>query len=380
VNKQKKIILVVIGTRPEAIKMSPLIHALKESDMLTACVCVTAQHRQMLDQVLDIFSIFPDHDLNIMRPNQSLTELSVNILNGVNIFLEKIKPSMVLVHGDTTTTLMSALASFYQHIPIAHIEAGLRTGDINAPWPEEMNRSVVARLASYHFAPTERARQHLMREGVNASAIWVTGNTVVDSLVWVQKKLNTDANVQITGIKTLVKSFSKVSRIILVTVHRRESFGQGIFNICNALIELAKEPNVEIVYPVHLNPNVSEPVLKMLGPQKNIHLIKPLDYFEFVYLMSVCHLIITDSGGIQEEAPTFGRPVLVTREVTERQEGVDAGIITMVGTDKDKIIAEAKKLLNNNQDYSRVASIPNPYGDGKSAKKIVKIIEGFFSA
>ena len=378
-NKQKETILVVIGTRPEAIKMSPLIHALNESDILSACVCVTAQHRQMLDQVLDIFSICPDHDLDLMRPNQSLTELSANILNGVSIFLEKIKPSMVLVHGDTTTTLMSALASFYQHIPIAHIEAGLRTGDINAPWPEEMNRSVVGRLARYHFAPTERARQNLLSEGVKAGAVWVTGNTVVDSLVWVQKALNADANEQIKGIKYLVKSLSTDSRIILVTVHRRESFGEGILNICNALIELAKEAKVEIIFPVHLNPNVSNPVLKLLGAKKNIHLIKPSDYFEFAYLMQVCHLIITDSGGIQEEAPTFGKPVLVTREVTERQEGVDAGIIKLVGADKDKIITEAKKLLNNNQDYSRVASIPNPYGDGKSAKRIVKIIEGFFS-
>ncbi|WP_415225754.1 non-hydrolyzing UDP-N-acetylglucosamine 2-epimerase [Psychromonas sp.] len=371
-------ILTVFGTRPEAIKMAPLVDALKKQPGIDAKVCVTAQHREMLDQVLELFSITPDYDLNIMQPGQSLSDVTTNILSGLEPILKEFRPDLILVHGDTSTTLSTSLAAFYQQIPIGHVEAGLRTGDLNSPWPEEGNRRLTSAITQLHFAPTESAKANLLREGISADNIEVTGNTVIDALMQVTSKLKN--NTQLSS--TLADKFPQLDankKLILVTGHRRESFGGGFERICEALADIAsRHSNVQIIYPVHLNPNVREPVNRILCNLDNIHLIEPQDYLPFVYLMDKAHLILTDSGGIQEEAPSLGKPVLVMRDVTERPEAVAAGTVQLVGTDKNNIINTVEKLLQDEVIYSRMSRAHNPYGDGQSCQKIINRIMHYF--
>jgi len=376
----KKIIL-VFGTRPEAIKMAPLVKEFQKypKDFETI-VCVTAQHREMLDQVLNLFEIVPDYDLDIMKPGQDLYEVTCNILMGLRGVLEDVKPDVVLVHGDTSTTLATSLAAFYQQIAVGHVEAGLRTNNIYSPWPEEGNRQVTGRLATYHFAPTEVSGANLLKENVDTSNMIVTGNTVIDALLSVVSKIESDSKLStslfedISG-KGYVPDESK--RLILVTGHRRENFGQGFLNICNALKELALcYPDVDIVYPVHLNPNVQKPVNEILSDVDNVFLIAPLDYEPFVYLMSRSYFILTDSGGIQEEAPSLGKPVLVMRDTTERPEALEAGTVKLVGTDTKKIIEECMILLDDKEAYQMMSKSHNPYGDGKACEKIVTYLKG----
>lgn len=364
--------LVVFGTRPEAIKMAPVVKALQSVDRvkLTVNVCVTAQHRSMLDQVLDLFSIKPDFDLDLMKNRQDLTQITVGVLNGLQGLLAECKPDLVLVHGDTTTTFAASLAAYYQQIDVAHVEAGLRTRNIYSPWPEEMNRRLTGSIARYHFAPTEQAKQNLLAEAVPPKNIYVTGNTVVDALLETTHKIQTDSDLA----ESLARRFhflDPAKKLILVTGHRRESFGQGFENICFALRRIAERNDVQIVYPVHLNPNVSTPVNRTLGGLGNVFLLDPLEYLPFVYLMSRSYLIITDSGGIQEEAPSLGKPVLVMRDTTERPEAVDAGTVRLVGTDSDRIVAETLGLLDDNAQYQQMARAHNPYGDGLAARRIV---------
>ncbi len=367
-------VLTIFGTRPEAIKMAPVINELEKApDKFTSVVCVTAQHRQMLDQVLELFVIKPDYDLDIMRPGQDLFDVTSNVLIGLKPVFAKERPDVVLVHGDTTTTLAASLAAYYSRIQVAHIEAGLRTGNKYSPFPEEINRKVTGVLAHLHFAPTDAARQNLLAEGVSNDSIFVTGNTVIDALLNVTSRLKDDAELQIR----LNKQFSFLDlekKLILVTGHRRENFGQGFEDICSALAEVALRcQDVEILYPVHLNPNVQEPVKRILGDNslKNIHLIEPVDYLPFIYLMNRSTLIITDSGGVQEEAPSLGKPVLVMRSTTERPEAVEAGTVKLVGTDKSRIITETLTLLKNPEAYEAMSMAHNPYGDGVAAKRIV---------
>ncbi len=366
-------VLIVFGTRPEAIKMAPVVTALRQAPDVETCVCVTAQHRQMLDQVLELFGIRPDFDLNIMKPGQDLTDITCNILLGLRDVLKQGRYDFVLVHGDTTTTLAASLAAFYGKTRIAHVEAGLRTGNLHAPWPEEMNRSLVGRIATLHLAPTPAAKANLLREGLNEAAIHVTGNTVIDAL------RQTVAKIQ--GSQTLRQGFARQfdfldagKRLICVTGHRRENFGDGFERICQALKTLGGRPDVQVVYPVHLNPSVQEPVRRILGAASNVHLINPLDYLPFVYLMSRSHLVITDSGGIQEEAPSLGKPVLVMRDTTERPEAVEAGTVKLVGTDTHKIVAEAVRLLDDPAAYEAMAHAHNPYGDGQACRRILEIL------
>jgi UDP-N-acetylglucosamine 2-epimerase (non-hydrolysing) len=359
-------ILTVFGTRPEAIKMAPVIKALNSETSIESKICVTAQHREMLDQVLDLFAIKPDYDLNIMQTRQDLTDITCSVLSGLKNILHEFKPDRILVHGDTTTTFVTTLAAYYQHIPVGHVEAGLRTGDIYAPFPEEINRKLTASIADLHFAPTQTAKDNLLAEGVEENNIHITGNTVIDALLETVDK--TSANIQFPFLSTDKK-------IILVTGHRRENFGNGFDNICHALKALAQREDLQIIYPVHLNPNVREPVLRILGGCENIHLIQPLDYLPFVYLMNKAYLILTDSGGIQEEAPALGKPVLVMRDTTERPEAVAAGTVVLVGTNQNKIISECEKLLDDKTSYEKMSFAHNPYGDGEAAKKIVNIIK-----
>ncbi|HDG1681917.1 TPA: UDP-N-acetylglucosamine 2-epimerase (non-hydrolyzing) [Kluyvera ascorbata] len=368
-------VLTIFGTRPEAIKMAPLVHALAKDPHFEAKVCVTAQHREMLDQVLNLFSIVPDYDLNIMSPGQGLTEITCRILQGLKPVLESFKPDVVLVHGDTTTTAAASLAAFYQRIPVGHVEAGLRTGDLYSPWPEEANRTLTGHLAMYHFAPTENSRQNLLRENLSDKRIFVTGNTVIDALFWVRDRvmndeaLNTDLSLRFPFLNTGKK-------MILVTGHRRESFGQGFEKICHALAEIAaSNPDVQIVYPVHLNPNVSEPVNRILGHVDNVMLIEPQEYLPFVWLMNHAWLILTDSGGIQEEAPSLGKPVLVMRETTERPEAIDAGTVRLVGTDSQRIVDEVTRLLRDEEEYQRMSRAHNPYGDGRACERILSALK-----
>lgn len=371
-----KTILVVFGTRPEAIKMAPVIERLRRSPGIDVQVCVSAQHRQMLDQVLQLFKIRPDYDLDVMRPNQTLAGLTSAVLEGVNDVLERVRPDLVLVHGDTTTAFVAALACFYRKIPVGHVEAGLRTGDLQAPWPEEMNRRFVGQLATLHFAPTTAARKNLEQEGVRGDAIWVTGNTVIDALQDIVGRIASNVQLEAElgqGMRWLENSSR---RIVLVTGHRRENFGDGIEGICKALRRLALEQDVEIVYPVHLNPNVMEPVHRLLDEVPNIHLVEPMEYMPFVFLMNKAYLVITDSGGVQEEAPSLGKPVLVIRDITERPEAVAAGTVRMVGADPSRIFDETKRLLNEPDLYARMSSAHNPYGDGCASDRIAKIIEG----
>ena len=355
-------VLTVFGTRPEAIKMAPVAKALAAATDIEARVCVTAQHRGMLDQVLQLFGIVPDHDLDLMRPGQDLTGVTCGVLEGY-------RPDLVLVHGDTTTTLATSLAAYYARVPVAHVEAGLRTHDIYSPWPEEVNRKVAGAIAELHFAPTERARQNLLAEAVPEARIFVTGNTVIDALHEVVALLDADAALQ----SDLAARFhlDPSRRMILVTGHRRESFGAGFERICEALRLLAARPDVEIVYPVHLNPNVKGPVEARLSGLPNVHLIPPQDYLPFVYLMSRADIILTDSGGVQEEAPALGKPVLVMRETTERPEAVDAGTVLLVGTDVDTILRQTARLLDNAEAYRQMRVAHNPYGDGKATGRIL---------
>lgn len=371
---QQKVLL-VFGTRPEAIKMAPLVKALKADDFFDARVCVTAQHRQMLDQVLELFEITPDFDLNLMKPNQDLTDITCGVLQGLKNVFTQWKPDVVLVHGDTSTTLSTSLAAFYQRIDVGHVEAGLRTGNLYSPWPEEANRKLTGTLARWHFAPTAVSQENLLRENVNESAVYVTGNTVIDALLQVRQKIEASQQLQ----QQFAQQFDFLQegrRLVLVTGHRRENFGGGFERICDALAQIAKKfPDVDVVYPVHLNPNVQEPVNRLLAGINNIHLIEPLDYLPFVYLMNRSTIILTDSGGIQEEAPSLGKPVLVLRDTTERPEAVAAGTVRLTGTDVDKIVKEAASLLTDMAAYETMAFSHNPYGDGLACSRIIDVLK-----
>lgn len=370
-----KKILIVFGTRPEAIKMAPLVKEfIKHSDIFETKVCVTAQHREMLDQVLDFFEIKPEYDLNLMRPGQNLYQLTADVIMGLKTVLEEFKPDFVMVHGDTTTSSAAALASFYANTKICHIEAGLRTFNKHSPFPEEMNRQLTGRLADFHFAPTESAKINLLKEGVNPEFIFVTGNTVIDALLYAKDKVEEVEDEQIEYLKSIV-DYSK--DLILVTGHRRENFGNGFINICNAIKRIALEQNVQIIYPVHLNPNVQKPVNEILFGVKNVKLIDPLNYPAFVWLMKKSKLIITDSGGVQEEAPSLGKPVLVTRDTTERPEAVNAKTVMLVGTDMLEIVRSTKELLINRNLYAEMSTAHNPYGDGKTSKRVFDILSEF---
>lgn len=366
-----KKILIVFGTRPEAIKMAPLVHAFQADDRFDEKVCVTAQHREMLDQVLELFEIKPDYDLNIMMADQTLNDLTTGILLGLKPVLEEFKPDVVLVHGDTTTTIAASLAAYYQQIKVGHIEAGLRTGNIYSPWPEEANRKLTSVIANYHFAPTAGSKDNLLREGISENEITVTGNTVIDALFWVREKLKHDQS--LSG--ALFSSFSYLDpnkKLILITGHRRENFGSGFQRICEAISKIATNPDVQVLYPVHLNPNVKEPVNRLLNNLDNVFLIEPQPYLPFCYLMDRAYIILTDSGGIQEEAPSLGKPVLVMREVTERPEAVDAGTVTLVGTDVSLIVSQVELLLKDSLQYQKMSKAHNPYGDGLACGRILE--------
>jgi UDP-N-acetylglucosamine 2-epimerase (non-hydrolysing) len=354
--------------------MAPLVKALEQQPTVELRVCVTAQHRQMLDQVLQLFEIRPHYDLDLMRPGQGLTQLTCNILQGIDGVLAEYQPDWLLVHGDTSTTLATSLAAYYRQTQVAHVEAGLRTNNLYSPWPEEGNRQVTGRLAGLHFAPTEESRQNLLREGVDPSAIHVTGNTVIDALLSVSQRIDTDAILH-AELAARFPFLHPSKRLILVTGHRRENFGAGFEAMCQALLDIASEPGVQVLYPVHLNPNVQEPVHRILGNASNVHLIEPLDYLPFVYLMKRSHIILTDSGGIQEEAPSLGKPVLVMRDTTERPEAVAAGTVRLVGTDRERIVSETRRLLNDETAYKQMAFAHNPYGDGKACQRICQVFE-----
>ena len=375
-----KKILLVIGTRPEAIKMAPLVKEIqKDMENFETKICVTAQHREMLDQVLDLFQITPDYDLNIMKPGQDLYNVTSSILLKIKSILEECNPDIVLVHGDTATTFATSLAAYYQKIKVAHVEAGLRTGNLYSPWPEEGNRRLTSILTDCHFSPTETSKQNLLNEGVNKSKIIVTGNTVIDALWFVVKRIKSDESLRLKIENKIFQSgfHGLNSKFILVTGHRRENFGQGFVNICEALKVLAiNNPDINILYPVHLNPNVRKPVNELLSSVSNIKLVEPFQYEEFIYLMSKSYLILTDSGGIQEEAPSLGKPVLVMRDTTERPEAVEAGTVKLVGSNQDNIVKEVQKLLNNNSEYQNMSKAHNPYGDGNASKKIINILKG----
>ena len=376
----KKKILIVFGTRPEAIKMAPLVKYFeKESDYFELKVCVTAQHREMLDQVLDLFEIVPDYDLNIMKSGQDLYDVTTNVLLGMRDVLNAFNPEIVFVHGDTSTTSSTALASFYQQIKVAHVEAGLRTGDIYSPWPEEANRQITGVLANYHFAPTSTSKENLLKENKDPRSIIVTGNTVIDALYLALNKIKNNSTLKENIIRSIENEINcpsfklESSKFILVTGHRRENHGQGFINICRGLKEIAlKNPKITIIYPVHLNPNVQKPVRELLSDVENIYLITPMQYESFIYLMDKSYFIITDSGGVQEEAPSLGKPVLVMRDTTERPEALEAGTVKLVGTDTELIIKEAQELLDNKESYEYMSKAHNPYGDGEACKKIVE--------
>ena len=374
-----KKILTVFGTRPEAIKMAPVVLALQKAEGIESIVCVTAQHRQMLDQVLNLFNIKPDYDLDLMAPNQDLFDITSKVLLGLRTVLRQAKPDIVLVHGDTTTCFAAGLAAFYENIKIGHIEAGLRTGNLRAPFPEEANRTLVGRITDYHFAPTELSKNNLLAEGVAEQNIIVTGNTVIDALLIVRDKVTAAPKEQWQQRfgETLYKTITDPARkLILITGHRRENFGQGFIDLCNAIKQLAENhPDWDLIYPVHLNPNVQKPVYEILNDLNNVHLIAPLDYEPFVWMMNQSDLILTDSGGIQEEGPSLGKPVLVMREVTERPEAVQAGTVLLVGTDKEKIVKGVESVLTDKDLYARMSKAHNPYGDGKACEKIINKIQ-----
>ena len=379
----KKKILFVFGTRPEAIKMAPVVKLFRQSNDFESIVCTTGQHREMLDQSMRIFEIESDHELKVMKKNQTLSQLTVNLLSELDIVLEEIKPDLLFVQGDTTTSLVGGLAAYYNKIPIAHIEAGLRTGNKYKPFPEEKNRHMLSVLSDLHFSPTDLSRKNLIREGVDEGKIWVTGNTVIDAMQMIlssqesdleeEKKLSSFLNREI-GID-FTSPPESMPKIILVTGHRRENFGEGIQSVCEGLLEIAKQrPDVLIVYPVHLNPKVQVPVKELIGEVDNIKLISPIDYEKFLFLLKKSYIVLTDSGGIQEEAPSLGKPVLVTREVTERPEGVEAGTVKLVGTDKKILIQEINKLFDDPSYYKSFSKVSNPYGDGNAASRIIEVI------
>lgn len=381
----KKKVMLVFGTRPEAIKMAPLVKALQaQPDKFETLVCVTGQHRQMLDQVLSLFEITPDFDLNIMRQGQDLYDVTARVLTGMRDVFSQVVPDVVLVHGDTSTSTAAALAAFYARIPVGHVEAGLRTGDIYSPWPEEMNRQITGRLATVHFSPTETSRGNLLKENVSPEAIHVTGNTVIDALHSVSSKIDADEELQSMLADTLREAGYDVSRLdngrrlVLITGHRRENFGDGFRNICKAIKDLAAAyPDADFVYPMHLNPNVRKPIEEAFGGtiHPNVFFIEPLEYLPFVFMMKKAYLILTDSGGIQEEAPSLGKPVLVMREVTERPEALEAGTIRLVGTDRDKIVTEAARFMDDAEYYHANSLRANPYGDGKACIRIAEALE-----
>lgn len=376
---KKKKIMLVFGTRPEAIKMAPLVHRLRaEPEIFDVLVCVTAQHRQMLDQVLKIFEIVPDIDLNVMKPGQDLFDVTTSVLLGMNSVFGEYKPDAVLVHGDTTTTLATAMASFYAGVPVGHVEAGLRTNDIYAPFPEEFNRQVASKITRWHFVPTELSRANLIAERVDDESIAVTGNTVIDALHWVLNRIATDGDrsALLTQSLNQILQFNWQSeRLVLITGHRRENFGDGFLQICEALRELAIQfDSVQFVYPVHLNPNVQKPVRTVLAGLPNVHLIEPLDYEPFVLLLKHSYVVLTDSGGIQEEAPSLGKPVLVMRDVTERPEAVDAGTVELVGANRNRIVAAVSRLLKDDTHYLKMSHAHNPYGDGKACERILAVL------
>ena len=378
-----KNIMLVFGTRPEAIKMAPLVKALAEDDYFVTKVAVTAQHREMLDQVLELFEIKPDYDLNLMKAGQDLYDITASILLGLREVFKDFRPDLVLVHGDTATTFAATLAAFYQQIPVGHIEAGLRTGNIYSPWPEEANRVLVGRLAAFHFAPTMRNQKALLCENILPESIIVTGNTVIDALQWVTDKIENSVVLKesIFTVFDQVGLSTKVleQRYVLVTGHRRENFGEGFENICKALLELAKcNPETHFIYPVHLNPCVQEPVKRLLAGLTNVHLIDPLGYEPFVYLMQQAYLVLTDSGGVQEEAPGLGKPVLVMRNTTERPEAVEAGTVKLVGTHFQTIISSVQDLLDNEELYRKMSHANNPYGDGKASQRIIDFIKAVY--
>lgn len=367
-------ILTVFGTRPEAIKMAPLVLALQNDERFESSLCVTGQHREMLDQVLSLFQLTPNFDLNIMKPGQDLTDVTASILQGMKSVLVEVKPDLVLVHGDTATTFAATLAAYYQQIPVAHIEAGLRTGNLYSPWPEEANRKLTGALAELHFSPTRKSADNLLAEGVSESAVHITGNTVIDALFKIVERFDRDA--ELAG--SLAGQFPFLDnkrRMVLVTGHRRESFGGGFERICEALRRTAKMfPDIDIVYPMHMNPNVRKPVNRLLSELSNVYLIEPLDYLPFVYLMSRSYLILTDSGGIQEEAPSLGKPVLVMRDTTERPEAAEAGTVELVGTDVTKICSRLEALLTDEVTYDRMSKAHNPYGDGRACERILEVL------
>lgn len=378
-----KKIMLVFGTRPEAIKMAPLVKEFqKHPDKFKTIVCVTGQHRQMLDQVLDIFDIKPDYDLNIMKQGQDLYDVTARVLTGMRDVLEEAKPDIVMVHGDTTTSTAAALSSFYKQVPVGHVEAGLRTHNIYSPWPEEMNRQITGRIAEFHFAPTPLSRENLLKENVKESRITVTGNTVIDALYMVVDKINRIPKLN-SELKEILKSggydverLEDGKKLVLITGHRRENFGEGFISMCNAIKALTeKYPDVDFVYPMHLNPNVRKPIHEVFGENLdglgNMFFIEPLEYLSFVYLMEKSHIVLTDSGGIQEEAPGLGKPVLVMRDTTERPEALSAGTVKLVGTDYDKIIKEVSSLLDDEKQYEEMSKAVNPYGDGKASERIV---------
>ena len=373
-----KKILFVFGTRPEAIKMAPVIKAFKDEKIFDTKVCVTGQHRQMLDQVLDLFDIKPDYDLNIMELGQDLFDITANVLSGMKNILSEYSPDLVLVHGDTSTTSATAISAFYQKIKVGHVEAGLRTGNIYSPWPEEVNRQISGVIANYHFAPTPTSMENLLKENKNKENILVTGNTVIDALFLVLDKIEKDAKLKNKILKSISDQykFNNDKKIILVTGHRRENFGEGFTNICKALKKIADDNHdVDIVYPVHLNPNVQKPVKNILSNSKNIYLINPLSYENFIYLMSKSYFIITDSCGVQEEAPSLGKPVLVLRNTTERPEALEAGTVKLVGTNFEAIVNESQKFLDDEKEYKKMSKAHNPYGDGSASKRIVNFFK-----
>jgi UDP-N-acetylglucosamine 2-epimerase (non-hydrolysing) len=377
---QKKKVMLVFGTRPEAIKMAPLYHALKaQPDVFETLLCVTAQHRQMLDQVLKVFDMTPDIDLNLMTPGQDLFDVTAAVLKGMREVLKTHQPDALLVHGDTTTTLASAMAGFYLGVPVGHVEAGLRTHDLQAPFPEEFNRQVASKLTKWHFAPTEFSQTNLLNEGVLPESVTVTGNTVIDALLWVLGRIDADENRRKSLVAFLDEQLNfdwQHQRFVLMTGHRRENFGDGFLQICHALKELAARfPSTQFVYPVHLNPNVQQPVNAILVDVPNVHLIAPLDYEPFVYLLKHSHIVLTDSGGIQEEAPSLGKPVLVMRDVTERPEAVAAGTVRLVGADRARIVMNVAELLENEVSYAAMSRSHNPYGDGKACARIVSVLQ-----
>ena len=379
-------VLLVFGTRPEAIKMAPLVMELqKQKERIETVVCVTGQHREMLDQVLEIFDIKPDHDLNIMKRGQDLYDVTARVLTGMREVLKEIKPDIVLVHGDTTTSTAAALAAFYQQIPVGHVEAGLRTHNIYSPWPEEMNRLLTGRLATYHFSPTPLSRNNLIKESINDRNIIVTGNTVIDALYWVVDKIKNNKELDNELESVLSKAGYDVNRLdngkklVLITGHRRENFGDGFINMCTAIKDLTiKHPNVDFVYPMHLNPNVRKPIHEVFGEDlsglKNMFFIEPLEYLSFVYLMEKSSIVLTDSGGIQEEAPGLGKPVLVMRDTTERPEALNAGTVKLVGTDYNKIVNEVSSLIDDKAAYEKMSKAVNPYGDGLACGRIVNAL------